>query len=151
MSETIKQYVVNQNNIKDILALSTFSKSDLLKFSSEITSDVYNPVFESYTLSEYSWKISRLCSVTQLPLKHCVEKLKNIEFNNFNIDVIYVSQERKEILTVINTINDDILDEYYTKTFEELKPICPECVFMLATEEDIDFSIMPKFDLTVEV
>lgn len=150
MTNEIK-YVVNQNNIKDILTFSKMSKTDFQKLTSSVLSDVYNPVYEKVSLSEYSWKFSYLCSSIQMSIMQCVEKLKKHKFNNFTIDVIYVSQERKEILSIVNKVNDDVLDEYYTVTYDELKPVCPECVFMIAECDDIDFSIMPKFDKIIEV
>lgn len=152
MTET-KKYVtqINEDNIKNILSLAKFNKSDLQKFSSQIVSDAYNPIYETTSLSEYTWKISFLFDSIQMPIVKCAELLKNIHFDNFTIETIYLSLERKEILTVADIVNDAVLDEYYTKTYDECKRICPECVFMIAENDDIDFSVMPKFDKIIEV
>lgn len=64
---------------------------------------------------------------------------------------IYLSTERKEILVIADKVNDLVLEEYYSKTYYEIKGICPECVFMIAEQEDVDFSIMPKFNKIIEV
>lgn len=148
-----KKYVVNVNkdNIENILALYTFSKSDLASLTTHKVSDVYNPVLESVSLSEYKWEIKHMCSIIQEPIFECAETLKNMCFDNFKIEVIYLSTERKEILVIADKVNDLVLEEYYSKTYDEIKGICPECVFMIAEQEDVDFSIMPKFNKIIEV
>ncbi len=146
-----KKYIINNDNIKNILATAAFSKSDLLKFSTQIVSDIYNPIMESISLLEYKWKIEYLCSSILNSITKCAEILKNMHFKNFNIEVIYLSTERKEILVVADKVNDSVLEEYYNITYDELKEICPECVFMIAEQGDIDYSFMPKFNKIIEV
>lgn len=146
-----KKYIINDDNIKNILATAAFSKSDFIKFSTQIVSDVYNPTMESISLSEYRWNIKYLYSSILNPITKCAYLLKNMYFNSFNIETIYLSTERKEILVIADKVNDSVLEEYYNKTYDELKEICPECVFMIAEQEDIDFSIMPKFNKIIEV
>lgn len=146
-----KKYVINKDNIEDILTIATFSKSDLSNLTMQVVSDAYNPIMESVSLSEYKWKINYLCSTIQEPIFKCAEILKNMCFDNFKIEVIYLSTERKEILAIVDIVNDSVLDEYYNKVYDELKEICPECVFMISEQEDVDFSIMPKFNQIIEV
>lgn len=82
----------------------------------------------------------------QMQTMACAELLKDIHFITFHIETIYVSMERKEVLTIVDTVNNNSLEEYYNKTYDLCKPLCPECVFMIAEEKDVNFSIMPKFD-----
>lgn len=146
-----KQYVINKSNIKDFLNVSQFSKKDFQKFTSRIISDMYNPEIENINVSQYRWTVSYLCSIISMEIIQCTEVLKNMHFDNFVIKKIHISKERKEILAVSDIVNDIVLDEYYNNVYDKIKPICSECVFMIATENDIDYSIMPKFDLTIEV
>ena len=144
-------FKINENNFKDILALTRFHKTDLTKISAKMISDFFNPMNETTTLQEYTWTISALFDNIQMQTISCAEKLKDIHFITFNISTIYVSMERKEILTIVDAVNDDSLDEYYDKVYNLCKPLCPECVFMISEEKDVDFSIMPKFDKIIEV
>lgn len=142
---------INDDNIKDVLILSKLHKSDLRKISAKIVSDIFNPINETKSFSEYTWSIASLFDYVQMRTMDCAEKIRNMHFDSFDIKTIYVSMERKEILTISSVVNDDVLEEYYNKTYDECSSICPECVFMIAEEKDIDFSIMPKFDRIIEV
>lgn len=145
------QYTYNSKNINQILAMNNYSERDLKNIVVHITSDLANPQLQSITLNEYNWKLSVMCSHTISSFRNCIAMIKDMHFNHFCIETIYGSTKRKEILVVANDINDDILDEYYSKMYADISQICPDCVFMIAAEEDIDFAIMPKFDIIAEV
>ncbi len=146
-----KQYVINNNNIQDFLTISQFSKGDFRKFSHKIMADMHNPDNEKISISEYKWSVSYLCHAIGSAITQCANALQNIQFSNFSLKQIYISKERKEILAVSNIVNDSVMEEYYDTVYDTVKPICPECVFMIAEDKDIDYSVMPKFDLKIEV
>lgn len=84
-------------------------------------------------------------------LLDCAEWLKKMSFDNFSVIKIFVRYSKKEIIVVSDKMSDEVLEEFYRKTFEFAYMNDREIVFIITTENKINYSEMPKYDTVIEV
>lgn len=84
-------------------------------------------------------------------LLECADSLREAEFKNFSITKIFVRYNKKEIIVISDKMNDDVLEEFYGKTFELSYMKDSEIVFMITTEDVVDHSAMLNYDKLIEV
>lgn len=84
-------------------------------------------------------------------LLECAEWLEKTVFETFSVKQIYVRYNKKEILVISDKISDDILSEFYDKTFDFAYMKDSEIVFLITDEKSVDYSVMPKYDSHIEV
>lgn len=145
-------YTYSKDKIHDLLKICNGEQNSIKKTLLNILTDTSQ--CNNISLGEYYPQLH--CYINNITLKNnsineCVDWLIKEKFKNFNISKIFVRYEPKEIIVVSNNINNDVLDEFYEKTFnfKILKDI--EIVFMISTISDINFSAMPKCDKVIEV
>lgn len=89
--------------------------------------------------------------VQNYALLECADSLRGIEFKNFSVTKIFVRYDKKEIIAISDKMNDDVLEEFYGKTFELSYMKDSEIVFMITTEDAVDHAAMLNYDKLIEV
>lgn len=95
-------------------------------------------------------------SIEAMPVQNyvlldCANWLKEMTFENFSVLKIFVRYNKKEIIVISDKMNDDVLEEFYGKTFELSYMKDSEIVFMITTEDAVDHSAMLNYDKLIEV
>lgn len=63
--------------------------------------------------------------------------LQTNKFDHFIVLKTFVNFERKEITAIVDKMNDDVLEEFYDKTFDITYKCDDEIVFMIVEENAI--------------
>lgn len=148
-----KTYIVTPNITKDALQLLSASSKTLRSILGEvlIESDK-NP---NTALGEY-YNTTLHFMIASMPVRNyvlldCANWLQTNDFDNFKIQKIFIRYAEKELIVVSDVMNDDVLEEFYNKTFEFAYQNDNEIIFMITTEDAIYYPAMPKYDKVIEV
>lgn len=148
-----KTYVCTLPSAMDSLKLLSASTKSLRSVLGEIIIDSDknpNAVLGEYYKNSLHYKIKAM-PVRNYVLLDCANWLQTNAFENFSIKRIFIRYEEKELIVVSNIVNDDVLEEFYNKTFEFAYRNDNEIVFMITTEDAICYPAMPKYDKIIEV
>lgn len=94
--------------------------------------------------------------ITDMPAQNyvlltCANWLQENKFEHFKISKIFVRYNEKELIVIADKINNDVLEEFYSKTFDFVFGSDNEIVFIIADEKSINYFTMPKYDKLIEV
>ena len=84
-------------------------------------------------------------------LLECARWLQSVKFKNFSVLKILIRFDQKELIVISDKVNDDVLEEFYSSTFQMAYKNDSDIVFMINTENNIFYSAMPKCDKVIEV
>lgn len=141
--ETIffKSVYTPKHNLKALnkFCLSNISASDWKECNLEAMGD------SDYTLNE---KICKSLYKRRKMIFSCAERVLREAFCLFKIREVYIRIEPKEVWCVLKEdyVNDEILEEFYNKTFE----ISDEILFFVDGAKEIDLNNIPHYDKKIE-
>ena len=133
----------------DILSIGT---KNLRAILNEVLIDTNNK--HNTKLGDYYNTLHYLIAdmpVQNYALLTCANWLKENKFEYFTISKIFVRYNEKEIIAIADKIDDEVLEEFYDKTFDFAYVSDNEIVFIITDEKSINYSAMPRYDKLIEV
>lgn len=145
-------FIYNLPTVAESIKLLSIEEKSLRKIINKVLIDVDKNsdtlLFEYGPVLRYNINIAPIKNGVLL---ECAEWLEKTVFETFSVKQIYVRYNKKEILVISDKISDDILSEFYDKTFDFAYMKDSEIVFLITDENSVDYSVMPKYDLHIEV
>jgi len=79
-------------------------------------------------------------------LRKYAQQLKKEKFDNFTIKDILICYSKNEVIVVTGTVNNDVLDEFFSKTFDYAYKKDNDVVFMITTEDSVRYLATLQYD-----
>lgn len=79
-------------------------------------------------------------------LRKYAQQLKKEKFDNFTIKDILICYSKNEVIVVTGTVNNDVLDEFFSKTFDYAYKKGNDVVVIITTEDSVRYPAMLQYD-----
>lgn len=137
----------------DSLKLLSIGAKGLRTILNEILID--SDIDQNTKLGDY-YKNTLHYTIANMPVQNyvlldCTSWLRENKFEHFTVSKIFVRYNEKEIIVIADKINDNVLEEFYAKTFDFAYGGDNEIVFIITDEKSVNYSAMPKYDKLIEV